>query len=36
MINTLPNAQTTPRDVENAVNILKRYGVHAINGMTED
>lgn len=36
MINTLPDIKTTLQDVENAVNIFKSYGVHAVNGMQED
>ena len=36
MINTLPDTQTTATDVENAVNILRRYGLNAVNGMLED
>lgn len=36
MKNTLPDTQTTFNDVENAVSILKQYGLNAINGMRED
>jgi pyruvate formate lyase activating enzyme len=36
MVNTLPNTQTTIQDIENAVEILKGYGLNAVNGMTED
>ena len=36
MLNTLPDTQTTLKDVESAVSILKRYGLNAINGMCED
>ncbi len=36
IINTLPDTQTTLKDVERAVSILKRYGLNAINGMRED
>jgi pyruvate formate lyase activating enzyme len=36
MINTLPNTETTFNDVENAVSILKQYGLNAINGMKAD
>ena len=36
MLNTLPDTKTTLQDVENAVEILKGYGLNALNGMTED
>ena len=36
MLNTLPNTQTTLQDVENAVKILKSYGLNAVNGMLDD
>jgi len=36
MINTLPDTQTTAQDVENAVIMLKRYGLNAVNGISED
>ena len=36
MINTLPDTETTFNNVENAVSILKQYGLNAINGMKED
>jgi len=36
MINTLPDIKTTLQDVENAVNILKSYGLNAVNGILED
>jgi pyruvate formate lyase activating enzyme len=35
MENTLPNTKTEPFDVEKAVEILKSYGIPAINGITE-
>lgn len=35
MKNTLPDTETTYEDVENAVKILKNYGLNAVNGMTE-
>lgn len=35
MENTLPNTKTEPSDVEKAVEILKSYGIPAINGITE-
>ena len=34
--NTLPNTKTDARDVENAVSILRGYGLIAVNGMLED
>jgi hypothetical protein len=34
--NTLPDTQTTALDMENAVNVLRRYGLNAVNGMVED
>ena len=36
MIDTLPDAKTTTQDVENAVIILKNYGLNAVNGMLDD
>ena len=36
MFNTLPDTETTFNDVENAVSILKQYGLNAINGMKAD
>ena len=36
MINTLPDAKTTMQDVENAVIILKNYGLNAVNGMLDN
>ena len=36
MKSTLPDTQTTVQDLENAVNILRGYGLNAINGMLED
>ena len=36
MENTLPDTETTARDVEVAVEILRRYGLNAVNGMLED
>ncbi|MBO5913694.1 MAG: glycyl-radical enzyme activating protein [Clostridia bacterium] len=36
MQNTLPNVATEPADVENAVAILKGFGLNAINGVTEN
>ena len=36
MDNTLPNTQTTPQDMERAVNIFRNYGLPAVNGMYED
>ena len=36
MENTLPDTETTYQDIENAVEILKSYGLNAVNGMTED
>ena len=36
MENTLPDTETTAEDVERAVEILRSYGLHAINGMRED
>ena len=34
--NTLPKTKTERRDVERAVQILRSYGLHAVNGMDED
>lgn len=36
MKNTMPQTTTTVQDVENAVNILKSYGLRAINAAKED
>ena len=36
MENTLPDTETTARDVEVAVEIIRRYGLNAVNGMLED
>ena len=36
MIDTLPDAKTTMQDVENAVIILKNYGLNAVNGMLDN
>lgn len=36
MENTLPKTETTYRDVERAVKILRSYGLNAINGIDED
>lgn len=36
MINTLPNTETTYQDVEDAVNILKGFGLNAVNGIVDD
>lgn len=36
MENTLPNTMTSYSDVETAVNLLKKYGLNAINGMVEN
>ncbi len=36
MANTLPQTETTYRDVQNATEILKSYGLNAINGIDED
>ena len=36
MPNTLPNVETTFDDVENAVKNLKKYGLNAVNGITDD
>jgi len=36
MINTLPCTETTFNDVENAVQILKGYGLNAVNGIISD
>ena len=36
MENTLPDTETTARDVDDAVEILKHYGLNAVNGMLED
>lgn len=34
--NTLPRVKVTADDVEQAVEILREYGLHAVNGMRED
>lgn len=34
--NALPKTETTYNDVENAVNILKEYGLNAVNGIDGD
>ena len=36
METTLPRTETTPRDIEHAVQLLQGYGLHAVNGMRED
>ena len=36
MENTLPDTQTTYEDIENAVKILKSYGLNAVNGIDGD
>ena len=36
MTNTMPSTKTTMQDVENAVNILRSYGLNAVNGMLDD
>lgn len=36
MPDTLPDTETSFQDVEDAVNILKGYGLRAVNGITED
>ena len=36
MENTLPDTQTAADDVENAVNLLKSFGLNAVNGITEN
>ncbi len=36
MENTLPKTETTYEDVQNATDILKSYGLNAINGIDED
>ena len=36
MTNTMPNSETTEDDVEAAVNILKSYGLNAVNGVRDD
>ena len=36
MNNTLPKIETKLSDIEEAVNIFKSYGLHAVNGMHED
>ena len=36
MENTLPDTETTFADVENAVGILRKYKLFAVNGITED
>ena len=36
MENTLPDVKVSHRDVENAVNVLKSFGLNAVNGMDDD
>ena len=36
MTNTLPDTETTYEDIVKAVTILKRYGLNAVNGVTEN
>ncbi len=36
MENTLPKTVTTVKDVQNAVEVLKGYGLNAVNGAVED
>ena len=36
MENTLPDTVTAADDVENAVNLLKSFGLNAVNGIKED
>ncbi len=36
MTNTLPLIETTYKDVQNATEVLKNYGLNAINGIDED
>lgn len=36
MVNTLPDVRVTAADVEKAVEILRGYGLNAVNGMVED
>ena len=36
MVCSLPDTRTTPCDMENAVSILSRYGLAAVNGITDD
>ena len=36
MTNTLPDTQTTSEDIERAVDILRSYGLNAVNGMLDD
>lgn len=36
MKNTLPDTETTMQDVENAVNVLRSYGLNAVNGILDD
>lgn len=33
---TLPDTETTPEDVQTAVDTLKRFGLNAVNGITDD
>jgi len=33
---TLPDTETTPEDVQSAVDILRRFGLNAVNGITDD
>lgn len=36
MTDTLPDVHVYPDDVDQAVDCLRRYGLHAVNGMKED
>ena len=36
MLNTLPAVKTTCEDVQNAVEILKKYNLNAVNGSAND
>lgn len=36
MENTMPDAQTTVEDVDRAVDVLRAYGLNAVNGVKED
>lgn len=33
---TLPDTETTPEDVQSAVDILRSFGLNAVNGITDD
>ena len=35
MNNTLPDTSTSFDDVEEAVSVLKKYGIYAVNGISE-